>query len=75
MVESDTSQQRQEEENTCDPRAQAASRRQRDRTHIRNERVVWPDDGGAGVRSGRATTQWGHEKGAPDRLDTARESH
>ena len=63
VVESDTSQKRQEEENTGDPRAQAASRRQRDPTHIRNERVVGPDDGGAVVRPGRATTQWGHEKG------------
>lgn len=52
-VESDLSQRRQEEDNTSDPRAQAASRRQRDTTHISDERIVWTDDGGAGVLTGR----------------------
>jgi len=53
LVESDTRQKRQEEENPCDPRAQAASRRQRDTTHISDERIVWTDDGGPGVLTGR----------------------
>jgi len=56
-VESDLRQQRQEEENTSDPRAQAASRRQRDTTHISDERLVWTDGGGAGVLTGRTSTR------------------
>jgi hypothetical protein len=52
-IESDLSQQRQEEENPCDPRPQAASRRQRDTTHISDERIVWTDDGGTAALTGR----------------------
>ena len=47
VVESDPSQKRQEEDNTDDPRAQAASRRQRDLTHIR--RMSNP---GSGIQRG-----------------------
>jgi hypothetical protein len=62
-IEADLSQQWQEEENPCDSRPQAASRRQRDTTHISNERIVGTDDGGTAALTGRTTTQWGHEKG------------
>src|SRR6266571_6544486 len=63
VVESDTSQKRQEEENPCDPRAQAAARRQRDTTHISDERTVGTDDSCAVVLTGRAPTWRGHKKG------------
>jgi len=63
LVESDTSQKRQEEENTCDPRAQAAFRRQRYTTHISDGCMVRTDDGCAMVLTGRATAQRSHEKG------------
>src|SRR5262249_14283631 len=62
-IEADLSQQREEEENPCDPRPQAVSRRQHDTTHISNECIVWMDDGGSGALTGRTTTQRGHEKG------------
>jgi hypothetical protein len=63
VVESDPRQQRQKEENPGDPRTQAVSGRQRDTTHIRDERSVWTDAGCPGGLAGRATTGWGKEKG------------
>ena len=63
LVESDTRQKRQEEENTGDPRASAVSGRQRDTAHISNERGGWTDDGCAVGLTGGATTGWGKEKG------------
>jgi hypothetical protein len=74
-IEADLRQQRQAEEHPCDPRPQAASRGQRDTTHLSNERMVGPDDGGPRALTGRTTTQRGQEKGALDRPDTARDSH
>src|SRR5215831_20391150 len=65
VVETDTRQKWQEEENTGDPRAQATSGCQRDPTHVSNERRVRTDDGAAVGLTGRATTGWGKEKGGP----------
>ena len=64
-VQSAAGSQRQEEKNTCDPRAPAAARRPRDTTHIRPACMVWADDSGAVVPPGRATTPRGHETGGP----------
>ena len=62
-IEAALSQQRQAEEHPCDPRTPAASRRQRDTTHLSDERMVWTDDGGTGALTGRAAPPWGQEKG------------
>jgi len=63
VVKSGAGSKGQEEQDTCDPRAQAASRGQRETTHISHEGMVWADYSGAGAPPGWAPPQRGQDQG------------